>query len=207
MHSLEVGTMAFMPPEAFGGERVIHGRPADIWAAGCTMYMLLSGKLPFGARGSTISELQKNITSSNRRFISKLKVSKNCKSALRAMLERDPEKRITLQYLRAHPYFNMDAKARYTLTTSQKEKISVSEEDMETTIKKGKLRRLRARLSRIRLSARLSMSKIGKKRSEVQKGCFGWCCNGRNSADVEEHTKPKTETGVPEKKDLLGIKE
>lgn len=43
------GTRQFIAPEAFKGETVADADKVDIWAAGCVMYELLHGKLPFGA--------------------------------------------------------------------------------------------------------------------------------------------------------------
>jgi serine/threonine protein kinase len=47
-HSTTVaGTLAYMAPEAFHGERT---QQTDIWAAGVILYQLLSGRLPFPQR-------------------------------------------------------------------------------------------------------------------------------------------------------------
>jgi Protein kinase domain/PASTA domain len=39
-----VGTFAYLPPERWRGEQPVFGN--DIWAAGCVLYLLLSGRLP-----------------------------------------------------------------------------------------------------------------------------------------------------------------
>ena len=56
------GTYLFMAPEMFKtssymaaddtlrDEKVVRGRPSDIWAAGITLYNLLTKKFPFGGR-------------------------------------------------------------------------------------------------------------------------------------------------------------
>ena len=45
-----MGTMRFMAPECFKKERnkEFHGKRLDIWAAGVTLYLLLTNKYPFG---------------------------------------------------------------------------------------------------------------------------------------------------------------
>ena len=43
-----------LSPEALaegdGPSRAYHGRPADVWAAGATLYALLFGRLPFASK-------------------------------------------------------------------------------------------------------------------------------------------------------------
>ena len=57
------GTYLFMAPEMFkvnlDEEKVIRGRPSDIWAAGITLYNLLTKQFPF--QGKNILELAENI--------------------------------------------------------------------------------------------------------------------------------------------------
>jgi serine/threonine protein kinase len=40
------GTTAFLPPEALDGE-AYSGKSADVWALGCTLFMMLYGDRPF----------------------------------------------------------------------------------------------------------------------------------------------------------------
>lgn len=42
------GTPAFVPPELVLGKR--YGPQCDIWSAGCTLFMLLSGRAPFNTK-------------------------------------------------------------------------------------------------------------------------------------------------------------
>lgn len=46
---MTAGTPAFLAPEALHGDPV-HGQPADIWAMGITLYVMLFGRCPFFAK-------------------------------------------------------------------------------------------------------------------------------------------------------------
>ncbi|KAL3815280.1 hypothetical protein ACHAXA_010091 [Cyclostephanos tholiformis] len=46
--STQCGTPAFVPPEIILGRR--YGPKCDMWSAGCTLFMLLSGRPPFSAK-------------------------------------------------------------------------------------------------------------------------------------------------------------
>ena len=47
-----MGTVRFMAPECFKDEtsKELHGKRVDIWAAGISLYLLLTNKYPFGGR-------------------------------------------------------------------------------------------------------------------------------------------------------------
>ena len=50
------GTRIFLPPEAWESKlaimavREMRGRPLDVWALGCTFYMIIFGKHPFESK-------------------------------------------------------------------------------------------------------------------------------------------------------------
>ena len=51
-----IGTPAYLAPEIVAGQPY-HGRQADIWALGVTLYVLLTGRMPFKVRGGDWSDL------------------------------------------------------------------------------------------------------------------------------------------------------
>lgn len=56
------GTYLFMAPEMFSAnkkEKVIRGRQSDIWAAGVTLFSLMTKKYPFN--GKNVFELANRI--------------------------------------------------------------------------------------------------------------------------------------------------
>ncbi|CAD2222850.1 Protein tyrosine kinase/Protein kinase domain/Kinase-like, putative [Angomonas deanei] len=85
------GTLLFMAPELWENQKV-YGRPIDMWALGVTLYVLLTGKLPF--------KNTEDIPDPN-----KLEVPSDYGEAwqelLLGLLEYDPERRLTVQRARS----------------------------------------------------------------------------------------------------------
>jgi serine/threonine protein kinase len=91
------GSPAFMPPElckAKHGE--VSGKAADVWSMGCTLFCLLFGRIPFEKHG--MLELYQAIRNDTPTY------DESCNPELRDLLERllekDPEKRITIDEIR-----------------------------------------------------------------------------------------------------------
>jgi serine/threonine protein kinase len=92
--------MAYSPPEVLRGEpyRPI---PRDIWSLGVLLYILLTGKYPFGSQPN--SRTKNRILNEEPRW-DELKIPPLAKDLLQRMLEKDPSKRITLKEVQAHPW-------------------------------------------------------------------------------------------------------
>lgn len=91
------GSPAFMPPElcvAKHGE--VSGRKADIWSMGVTLYCLKFGQIPF--EKDAIMDLYDSIRNSNLQI--RGKVDDDLKDLLTRLLEKDPEKRISMDEIR-----------------------------------------------------------------------------------------------------------
>ena len=91
------GSPAFLPPElcvAKHGD--ISGKAADIWSMGVTLYCLRHGKIPF--EKTAVLELYESIRNDD------VKLDEGCgedfKDLMRRILEKDPQKRITMAELR-----------------------------------------------------------------------------------------------------------
>lgn len=56
------GTVAYMPPEQFGGDESLLGPATDIYALGVSMFELLTGRLPFTGTGSITSVVSEVMT-------------------------------------------------------------------------------------------------------------------------------------------------
>ncbi|CBH17675.1 protein kinase, putative [Trypanosoma brucei gambiense DAL972] len=79
------GTILFIAPEIWKGDRS-YAKPVDVWAMGVTLYILLTGRLPF----SNIDD----ILDSNLPVIP-TEYGEDWENLLRRMLDRDPKNRIT----------------------------------------------------------------------------------------------------------------
>ena len=94
------GTPAFMSPELCEGKS-FSGQLADIWAIGATMFMLRFGHPPFLAK--SIIHLYSKIC--NDPLVFPAPIDPGLKNLLENLLEKDPNKRYTLQQIIMHPWF------------------------------------------------------------------------------------------------------
>jgi [calcium/calmodulin-dependent protein kinase] kinase len=98
------GSPAFMPPELCVPKHGhVSGRAADIWSMGVTLYCLIFGRIPFEKFG--MLELYQSIREDSVEF--EVPVSDDLRDILLRLLEKDPEKRITIEQLREHPWVTM----------------------------------------------------------------------------------------------------
>ena len=103
----QLGTPAFLAPEVLQG-----GAPStvsDMWAVGVTLYVAIFGCLPF--KGRTYGETVKAICEGSLTFppVSAEKIK--WKAILKALLEKDPIKRMTANQLAGHALFARDIAA------------------------------------------------------------------------------------------------
>ncbi|KAL2263674.1 hypothetical protein VTK26DRAFT_5705 [Humicola hyalothermophila] len=95
------GSPAFLPPElcvAKHGD--VSGTAADLWSMGVSLYCLRYGRLPFECEG--VLEMYEAIKTET----PKLPPDENPEfvDLMSKLLEKDPEKRITMEDLREHPW-------------------------------------------------------------------------------------------------------
>uniref|UniRef100_A0A0N4U1E5 non-specific serine/threonine protein kinase n=1 Tax=Dracunculus medinensis TaxID=318479 RepID=A0A0N4U1E5_DRAME len=99
------GTPKFQPPEIVSGNEndisFYSGKKVDIWACGVTLYNLISGEYPF--EGDVIMHLFDNIANQPLQMPKNTNVPFSLKELLVRMLEKDPEKRISI-----HEIFRCD---------------------------------------------------------------------------------------------------
>ncbi|CAM9402078.1 unnamed protein product [Ectocarpus fasciculatus] len=94
----QAGTPTFMSPELCYGEGY-SGQLADVWALGATMYMIRCGKPPFMA--NQVMVLYEKIQNDPLDFPPEVNMSPGLRRLLRAMMEKDPAKRIILDHVLA----------------------------------------------------------------------------------------------------------
>ena len=95
------GTPAFHAPEELGVGK-FHGKAADIWAMGITLYFFVCGVLPFN--DTNIFALHKLIQHEELRFPDENLISTQLKDLLVRMLCKDPNQRITIPEIKKHPW-------------------------------------------------------------------------------------------------------
>lgn len=91
------GSPAFMPPELCVAKHgQVSGRAADIWSMGVTLYCLRYGRIPF--ERSAMMELYQAIRCDETPLDGE--EDEVFADLMRRLLEKDPEKRITMDQLR-----------------------------------------------------------------------------------------------------------
>lgn len=98
------GTRLFTPPECFMADRGggVKGFPRDIWSLGCFLYCMVYGRTPFWA--SAPIEAIHQIQCSQLVLPENVDVSEDFVDLLKRILEKDPQKRSTLEDIKKHPW-------------------------------------------------------------------------------------------------------
>jgi len=131
------GNFYFRAPETVKNnmESHIKGKPIDIWALGVTAYILAYKKFPFDSEDGDIVNLFDNI-SSKKFTIDEDKInnySSGFVNFLELCLEKDPNKRITIQDIKKLPW--IDENCRNSLRESKcPEIIKVSNNDIKNAV-------------------------------------------------------------------------
>lgn len=94
------GSPAFLPPELCVVKHGdVSGKAADVWSMGVTLYCLRYGRLPF--EKESIFELYEAIR--NQPVVCEGETDERFRELISRILEKDPEKRITIDELRVSP--------------------------------------------------------------------------------------------------------
>ena len=96
-----VGTPAFYSPELCSAGSVPRGRPSDVWALGVSLFCFVFGRVPFA--GEHLMHLYETIKYTQLEFPAEC--SPHLADLLTAMLEKHPNQRITIDQIKAHPWF------------------------------------------------------------------------------------------------------
>ncbi|OMJ95641.1 hypothetical protein SteCoe_887 [Stentor coeruleus] len=96
------GTISYLSPEVFENE---YNEKCDLWSIGVIMYILLSGKMPFGGRDE--GEIIRCITkgSFNIKGREWIKISPQATDLLKKLLNPNPKLRISASAALSHPWF------------------------------------------------------------------------------------------------------
>lgn len=107
------GTPVFYSPEICSGEPY-QGKPADIWAFGIILYLIIYGKLPFfepndeNALKTHFFHISQVISNNEIVYPDTIKISAELRDLFNHILQRDPQKRYDSHQILSHPWFNYD---------------------------------------------------------------------------------------------------
>ncbi|CAK9213805.1 unnamed protein product [Sphagnum troendelagicum] len=97
------GTPIFTAPECCIGV-TYHGKAADIWALGCTLYCMVLGRYPF--KGETLQSTYEKIVFDPLYLPEDL--NPELSNLLKGLLCKDPRQQICLEAVANHPWVVMD---------------------------------------------------------------------------------------------------
>ncbi|KAH9819947.1 hypothetical protein DFH28DRAFT_1105029 [Melampsora americana] len=94
------GSPHYASPEIVSG-LTYHGSSSDIWSCGVILFALLIGRLPFDDEnvGALLNKVRVG------KFYMPPELSRDAQSLIRGMLTVDPEKRMTMDEIKSHPWF------------------------------------------------------------------------------------------------------
>eukprot|EP01059_Diplonema_ambulator_P031662 TRINITY_DN5883_c1_g1_i3.p1 TRINITY_DN5883_c1_g1~~TRINITY_DN5883_c1_g1_i3.p1 ORF type:complete len:314 (+),score=20.62 TRINITY_DN5883_c1_g1_i3:7-948(+) len=117
------GTPNYVAPEVITTSGGYNGFRADVWSCGVILYHLLAGYLPF--RANSVQVLLTKIKTCEPEECPR--ITPLAKDLLNKLLEKDPQKRITLNDVIHHPWFMVDFDLE---EIKANEKAAVSEEQI-----------------------------------------------------------------------------
>ena len=117
----QCGTPMYMAPEILfsSKEKGYKGFPIDIWSAGIALYIMLSGTLPFSVKKEdSLLDIDNNKNKKKNMALKQAimfsqpkkieKISSNAKNLLHGLLNKDPNKRLTIEQILNHPWLKED---------------------------------------------------------------------------------------------------
>ena len=112
------GTPMYMAPEILisSKSKGYEGFPVDVWSSGISLYIMLSGTLPFNLKNNESSsneeesvnnlELQYSIINKEPKHIEN--ISDEARDLLKGLLNKNPEERLTIDEILNHPWLKTD---------------------------------------------------------------------------------------------------
>eukprot|EP00923_Selenidium_pygospionis_P008499 GHVN01014491.1.p1 GENE.GHVN01014491.1~~GHVN01014491.1.p1 ORF type:complete len:393 (-),score=40.24 GHVN01014491.1:482-1660(-) len=106
------GTRLFTPPECLKVDRGdgVRGFPRDVWSLGCLLYCMIYGRTPFWAT-SPLGMIHE-IGTCSLKLPTYVTASEELVDLLKGMLEKDPDKRMTLQQVKRHAWMTVQTDIR-----------------------------------------------------------------------------------------------
>lgn len=97
-----VGTPIYMAPEIIYGGNRYDAKKADIWSCGVILYAMLYGCYPFSNKEP---DYIRKIVTATYHMPPDVQVSAECKDLLTRLLVADSEQRLSMEDIKAHPWF------------------------------------------------------------------------------------------------------
>jgi len=159
MVSKVMGTSAFLSPEAHSGVS-FSGTQNDIWSVGVTLFFFVFGKCPF--EGESIVDVHENVMEQALVLPTSPAIPDTLRDLLMRMMEKDQDRRITLQGIMEHPWVTKGGKV--LLKQKNFKPIEVTDEDSKAAVKLHKTNRLSSLVSKLRSPAptKLARSRVDK---------------------------------------------
>jgi len=92
-----------MAPEVFIKKGIGASPALDIWALGCILYAMVTGKLPF--KENSDSALKRKIIEEEPKFPKEQNFSEELIDLIRIMMKKNPEKRAGIYEILQHPWY------------------------------------------------------------------------------------------------------
>ena len=124
--SSSCGSPCYASPEMLSG-KCYHGNKTDIWSAGIVLYSMLVGSLPFD--NQELYNLYEQIKKG--KFYLPSTLSLEAIDLLKRILQVDPKKRIGIEEIKNHPWFNMEKNPIYKGISIYKEKFPCNKDVVE----------------------------------------------------------------------------
>ena len=121
------GTPAFMSPQASLGRGTFAGRALDLWAAGVTLFFMVTGTLPFWDTNAV--ELSRKICEEPLIIPPNPPLSSQLCDLLTHLLQKNEKKRMNMYQVQQHTWVT-DSGA-FTISTPRFKKVQVTDEEVE----------------------------------------------------------------------------
>ncbi|XP_026717368.1 calcium/calmodulin-dependent protein kinase kinase 1 isoform X1 [Athene cunicularia] len=132
--SSTAGTPAFMAPEAISDTgKSFSGKALDVWAMGITLYCFVYGKCPF--IDEYILGLHNRIKNKPVEFPEEAQISEELKELILRMLDKNPERRITVPEIKVHPWLTKGGEEPLPLEEEHCTVVEVTEEEVKNSVK------------------------------------------------------------------------
>lgn len=138
LNQVQAGTLAFMSPEQFKSGKKFQAKPTDISAAGCTLYKMVFGKLPFYSENSY--DIRNIIISQEVNFPENHNLDHNLIDCIKRCLDKNQNTRIISRELLTHPWLTQDG--QFVLKNKTIGQFQIDDEDIKKSIMKKKENKL-----------------------------------------------------------------